>query len=35
MDLFDINKVEFLKLYQENLELKIDEIEKEIELILK
>ena len=34
-DLFDINKVEFLKLYQERLQLKIDEIEKELELIIK
>ena len=34
-DLFDINKVEFLKLYQERLQLKIDETEKELELIIK
>ena len=34
-DLFDINKVEFLKLYQERLQQKIDETEKELELIIK
>ena len=34
-DLFGINKVEFLKLYQEKLQLEIEQTEKEIELILK
>ena len=34
-NLFGINKVEFLKLYQERLQLEIEQTEKEIELILK